>query len=124
MHERSKRPLVRQRDETAAADWAFGQMQRIVTGGEGGVANVHVARIKSLPRFFHTGYDEIYYVISGTGTVTLDEETSSLRPGSVVVIPAGVTHSLQATEGGELELVIFGAPPIPIADERARARPG
>ena len=68
-------------------------MQRIVTGGEGGVANVHVARVKSLPPFFHTGYDEVYYVVSGTGTVTLDGEISPLRPGSVVVIPAGVTHA-------------------------------
>ena len=95
-------------------------MQRIVTGGEGGVANVHVARVKSLPPFFHTGYDEVYYVVSGTGTVTLDGEISPLRPGSVVVIPAGVTHALQAAEGEELEFVIFGTPPIPITDDRAK----
>jgi mannose-1-phosphate guanylyltransferase len=120
MPDTRKQPLVRQRDETPAADWTFGQMQRIVTGGEGGVANVHVARVKNLPQFFHTGYDEIYYVISGTGTVTLDGEASPLRPGSVVVIPAGVTHSLAAAEGEELEFVILGTPPIPITDERAR----
>ena len=120
MPDREKQPLVRHRDETRPADWTFGQMQRIVTGGEGGVANVHVARTKSLPRFFHTGYDEVYYVLSGTGSVTLNGETSPLRPGSVVVIPAGVTHSLTASPGGELEFVIFGTPPIPITDERAR----
>jgi len=95
-------------------------MQRILTGGEGGVANVHVARTKSLPHFFHTGYDEVYYVTSGTGTVTLDGKASPLRPGSVVVIPAGVTHSLEASEGEELEFVIFGTPPLSIDDERAR----
>ena len=71
-----RKPLVRHRDETPAADWAFGQMQRIVTGGEGGVANVHVAKTNGLPPFFHTGYDEVYYVLSGTGTVTLNGRNS------------------------------------------------
>ena len=120
MPDASKQPLVRHRDETPPADWPWGQMQRILTGGEGGVANVHVARTKSLPHFFHTGYDEVYYVTSGTGTVTLDGKASPLRPGSVVVIPAGVTHSLEASEGEELEFVIFGTPPLSIDDERAR----
>jgi quercetin dioxygenase-like cupin family protein len=118
----AKQPVVRQRDETPFAEWPFGSMQRIVTGGEGGVANVHVAKIKNLPQFFHTGYDEIYYVLSGTGTITLDGKPSPLRPGSVAVIPAGAVHSLTASNDGELELVIFGTPPMSITDERAKPR--
>jgi mannose-6-phosphate isomerase-like protein (cupin superfamily) len=118
-----KHPLVRHRHETPAADWAFGEMRRIVMGGEGGVANVSCAKLKSLPAFYHTGYDEIYYIISGTGTVKLNNEPSRLQPGSVVVIPAGTSHSLEADPGQELEFVIFGSPPIPIEDERAKPRP-
>jgi mannose-6-phosphate isomerase-like protein (cupin superfamily) len=121
----TKQPVVRHRDETPPADWPFGQMHRIVTGGEGGVANVHVAMVtKRLPQFYHTGYDEIYYVVSGTGVITLDRITHPLRPGTVVVIPAGVLHSLEADPGQELEFVIFGAPPMPIEDERAKPRRG
>jgi mannose-6-phosphate isomerase-like protein (cupin superfamily) len=118
----AKQPLVRHRDTTPHADWPFGQMQRIVTGGEGGVANVHVAKVKSLPPFFHTGYDEIYYVLAGTGTVRLNGEPTRVQPGSVVVIPASVSHSLEADSGQELEFVIFGSPPISIEDERAKPR--
>jgi mannose-6-phosphate isomerase-like protein (cupin superfamily) len=117
-----KQPMVRQRDETPPAAWPFGQMQRIVTGGEGGTANVHVARTKGFPRFFHTGYDEVYYVLSGKGSVTLDGKASPLRPGSVVVIPAGVSHSVQSDPGLEVEFVIFGIPPMAIEDERANPR--
>jgi quercetin dioxygenase-like cupin family protein len=117
-----KQPLVRYRDETPSADWAFGEMQRIVTGGEGGVANIHVAKCSGLPPFFHTGYDEIYYVLSGTGKVTLNGITHPLRPGSVVVIPTGTSHALEIDPGQELEFVIFGTPPIPIDDERAKPR--
>jgi mannose-6-phosphate isomerase-like protein (cupin superfamily) len=119
-----KQPLVLHRDECLPSDWPFGQMQRIVTGGKGGVANVHVAKTQNLPHFFHTGYDEIYYVLSGTGIITLDEKEIPLRPGSIVVIPAGVRHSLEATEGEELEFVIFGTPPMSIEDERAKPRRG
>jgi mannose-6-phosphate isomerase-like protein (cupin superfamily) len=119
-----KQPLVLHRDETPPSDWPFGHMQRIVTGGKGGVANVHVAKTQNLPHFFHTGYDEIYYVLSGTGMVTLDGNTSPLRPGSVVVIPAGVRHSLEAAKGEELEFVIFRTPPMAIDDERAKPRRG
>jgi mannose-6-phosphate isomerase-like protein (cupin superfamily) len=117
-----KRPLVRQRDETPAADWPFGQMQRILTGGEGGIANVQVVRTGGLPPFFHTGYDEVYYVLAGTATVTLGDVAFPLRPGSVVVIPAGVSHALRVDPGQDLEFVIFGTPPMPVDDERAKPR--
>jgi len=38
-------PLVRHRDQTAPIDCPYGHVQRIVTGGEGGVANVHAVKI-------------------------------------------------------------------------------
>lgn len=120
--ELSKRPLVRHRHEADSIDCPFGHVQRIVTGGEGGIANVHVVKItKGLPHV-HDGYDEAYYFLSGTGTITLGRETSRVNSGTVAIIPAGVPHRLQAEPGGELEFVIFGAPPMPLEDERARPR--
>jgi mannose-6-phosphate isomerase-like protein (cupin superfamily) len=118
-----KQPIVRHREETPVAPWAFGEMQRIVTGGDGGVANVHVAKgVANLPTFYHTGYDEIYYITSGEGTVTLNGVSTPIRPGSVVVIPSGVTHALEAEPDRPFEFVIFGSPPIGIEDERAKPR--
>jgi mannose-6-phosphate isomerase-like protein (cupin superfamily) len=119
-----KTPLVRQRDEPPSIDCPFGYVQRIVTGGEGGVANVHLVKITKGTPHLHDGYDETYYVLSGTGTITLGQETYPLRPGSVAVIPAGVLHSLEANPGQGLEFVIFGTPPMSIDDERARPRKG
>jgi mannose-6-phosphate isomerase-like protein (cupin superfamily) len=118
---REKQPLVRHRDETPSADWPFGRMQRIVTG-EGGIANVQVATTNGLPPFFHTAYDEVYYVLSGTATIKLNEKPYRLRPGSVVIIPAGTSHALEIDPGQELEFVIFGTPPMAIDDERAKPR--
>jgi mannose-6-phosphate isomerase-like protein (cupin superfamily) len=118
----SRLPLVRQRDETPPTDCPYGHVQRIVTGGEGGIANVHTVKVTRGTTHVHTGYDEVYYVLSGTGSITLGEEVFPLRPGSVAAIPAGVPHSLEADPGEELEFVIFGAPPMTMDDERARPK--
>ena len=115
-----KKPLVRYRDETEPRQCPFGHVRRIVTGGEGGVANVHVVRVTNGLPHVHADYDEVYYVLSGKGTITLDDETHALSPGTVAVIPAGVAHSLEADAGTELEFIIFGTPAMAIDDERAR----
>ena len=116
----SKQPLVRQRQDVEPIKCPFGHVQRVVTGGEGGIANVHVVKIaKGLPHV-HAGYDEVYYFLSGTGTITLAEETTAVKPGTVAIIPAGVPHSLEADPGLELEFVIFGIPPMSLEDERAK----
>ena len=117
-----KQPLVRHRDQTPPLDCPFGHVERIVTGGEGGVANVHVVKVTQGTPHIHSGYDEVYFVLSGTGTITLDQKTHPLRPGTVVVIPAGVPHSLEAEAGQELEFVIFGTPPMAMDDARAKPK--
>ena len=119
-----RQPLVHHRDETQPIDCPYGCVQRIVTGGQGGIANVHVVKITKGTPHLHQGYDEVYYVLAGMGTITLGQEVHPLRPGSVAVIPAGVMHSLEAGQGQELEFVIFGTPPMSIDDERARPRKG
>ena len=112
-------PIVRYLDETEALSCPYGDVRRVVTGGEGGVANVHIVRVTRGNRHFHTGYNEVYYILSGSGIVTIGEDSHALRPGAVVVIPAGVPHSLQSDTDMPLEFVIFGTPPIPLDDARA-----
>jgi hypothetical protein len=60
-----KAPLVRHRDETQPINCPFGHVKRIVTGGEGGVANVHVVKITKGTPYLHQGYDETTAVNSG-----------------------------------------------------------
>jgi mannose-6-phosphate isomerase-like protein (cupin superfamily) len=47
------------------------------------------------------GQDEIYYIVSGRGTLRLGEETHPIKPGTVVYIPAGCFHALNNSDGGE-----------------------
>ena len=114
-----KTALVRYEDQAEPIACPYGDVRRVVTGGEGGVANVHVVRVTRGGLHYHRAYDETYYLLAGTGSITLGDQTHALRPGAVVVIPAGVPHSLASDTEAPLEFVIFGTPGMPISDPRA-----
>lgn len=115
-----KRSLVRYRSETDKTICPYGNVERIVTGGDGGIANVHVVTVTRGDKHLHRGYDEVYYVLSGSGTITIGEEEHHLRPGAVAVIPAGTAHAICADNGASIEFIIFGTPPMNMDDERAK----
>lgn len=94
----------------------------MVTGGDGGVANVHVVSVTRGGAHVHEGYDEVYYVLEGTGTLTMAGEDHALRPGAVAVVPRGVPHAVEADDGRPIEFIIFGVPGMPISDAAARPR--
>jgi mannose-6-phosphate isomerase-like protein (cupin superfamily) len=49
--------------------------------------------------------DEIYYVLSGTGTMVLDGKSVDITPGTAVLTRPGSSHSLKQT--GREDLVIL-----------------
>ena len=106
-------------DETDPIDCPYGNVRRVVTGGQFGSPNIHVVRVSRGGEHYHREYDEVYYVTAGQGTMIMNQEEFPLRPGAVVGIPAGVVHELFAEEGTELEFVIIGIPGMPINDDRA-----
>ena len=57
--------------------------------------------------------DEIYYVLSGTGTMTLDGKTVNITPGTAVLTRTGSSHSLKQTGSDDLVILINyeAAPP-------------
>jgi mannose-6-phosphate isomerase-like protein (cupin superfamily) len=50
--------------------------------------------------------DEIYYVLSGTGQMTLDGKTVDIKPGTAVLTRTGSTHSLKQTGSEDLVIMI------------------
>jgi mannose-6-phosphate isomerase-like protein (cupin superfamily) len=52
--------------------------------------------------------DELYYVVSGRGAVTVGEETRDVGPGSLVFVAASVPHRFHSITERLQILVVFG----------------
>ena len=50
--------------------------------------------------------DEIYYVLSGRGTMTLDGKTVDITPGTAVLTRTGSSHSLKQSGSDDLVILI------------------
>ena len=50
--------------------------------------------------------DEIYYVLSGRGSMTLDGKTVEITPGTAVLTRTGSSHSLKQVGGEDLVIMI------------------
>jgi len=54
-------------------------------------------------------FEELYYVLSGTGVITIDGEPHEIDPDDAVLVPTGVDHGLYATGDQPLRiLLLFG----------------
>jgi len=54
---------------------------------------------------------EVYYVVSGHGTMRIDDEASEVRAGDAVVIPAGSVQWIECRGSEVLEFVALVSPP-------------
>ncbi len=54
--------------------------------------------------------DEVYYIIGGSGQITVAAENRAVRAGSVVFVAAGVEHRFH-TITEDLKILVFFAPP-------------
>ena len=76
-------------------------------------------------RHFHRETEEIYYILSGTGEMTVGEDTSEVSAGDAVYIPVNNVHTLKntGTEPMKIMLVCGAAhsfsDSFPVADDQA-----
>ena len=82
------------RDPAEVTPWAetCGQIRCLVEEKDGAAAEVHHVEIHDARLDYHERTDEFYYVISGQGTMVLDDEQIELHAGVVVYVPRGVKH--------------------------------
>ena len=65
-----------------------------------------------------TGHEEVYVVLAGTGTATVDGEEVSLVPGDYLRVGAAASRQLAAGDDG-MTFIAIGAQPKPAYDGRA-----
>jgi mannose-6-phosphate isomerase-like protein (cupin superfamily) len=54
--------------------------------------------------------EEIYFVLSGEGEISVDEETRHVIPGDATWIPAGAAHSLRNSSKQDLLILVVASP--------------
>jgi len=62
-------------------------------------------------RHYHRVTEEIYFVLKGQGKMEVEGETTHVRPGDAVLIPAGAWHQLENNGTSELRILCCCAPP-------------
>jgi len=55
----------------------------------------------------HEKGEEYYFVIEGTGIMTLDGEEYEMGPGDISVVYAGGSHGLRNESDGDLRILVF-----------------
>jgi len=56
--------------------------------------------------YHHQDVDEIYYILSGTGELTLNGQRSMVGPGTAVLTRPGSSHGLRQVGSDDLVLII------------------
>jgi mannose-6-phosphate isomerase-like protein (cupin superfamily) len=73
----------------------------------------YVSLAKLQPSLFyephsHDDHEEIYYIISGKGSIKIGKEVERFRDGDIIYIPEKITHSI-INDGEEMvEFLAFG----------------
>ena len=82
------------RDPADVEPWVetCGRIRPLIEEQDEAAAEVHHVEIDNAKLHYHERTDEFYYVISGQGTMTLDDEEIELHTGVVVYVPRGVRH--------------------------------
>lgn len=101
--------LVRHEGEVPREQSTFGFRDRLISREDENVAAwVHAVDIDEAKPHYHKRATELYYVLEGEGTVTLDGQEHAVRKGSLVHIPPGVVHGAK----GRMRVLVVGVPDI------------
>ena len=65
----------------------------------------------------HRQIEEIYFVISGRGLMTVGDETREVEAGDAIYIPRGQRHTLENTGTDPIKLVLVCGPAFFYEDE-------
>ena len=111
--EPSRPPIVRHIDDIEPIRSACGSSSRIITRHDGAVMGLHVVRIKAAECHYHIRTTEIYHILEGEGTLTVDRESYELSPGVTIYVPPGLEHG----GDGDFRSIVICAPPFDPEDQ-------
>lgn len=116
----SQKTLVRHPGQVPRERSSCGWRDRLISREDAELkpaAWAHVVDIDGAKPHYHKVATELYYVLEGSGTVTLDGVEHAVEQGSLVHIPPQVTHSAS----GRMRVLVVGIPDIADDDYFAAA---
>ncbi len=103
--------LVRHEADVPTERSTCGFRHRLISREDAGIgvaAWAHTVDIDGARQHYHKRCTELYYVLDGEGTITLDGVTHDMRAGSLVHIPPGIVHGAS----GRMRVLVIGIPDI------------
>jgi len=65
----------------------------------------------------HRELEEIYYIVSGSGLMTIGSESRPVRGGDAIYVPRGSRHTLENTGDSPIRLLVACGPAFYYEDE-------
>jgi len=81
---------------------------------KGLVATEHATiavQMGNVAKHFHSGADEIQYIVEGSGTAWLGDSKREIRPGMLIIIPKGTHHAGRESTSGRFKALAIKIPP-------------
>ena len=81
---------------------------------KGLVATEHATiavQMGNVAKHFHSGADEIQYIVEGSGTAWLGDSKREIRPGMLIIIPKGTHHAGSESTSGRFKTLSIKIPP-------------
>ena len=73
---------------------------------------------KTVAPHHHEVLEEIYYILSGSGMMTVGDESQAVGAGDAIYIPKNNVHSLTNTGDEEMKLLLVCGPAFYFEDHR------
>ncbi len=74
------------------------------------LAEARIAPGLTTPPHYHPKTEEIYYIVAGSGLMTIDGEQQLVGPADAISIPPGATHQIHNSGDDELVLLCCCCP--------------
>ena len=84
---------------------------KMLAVADGATAQVQIGTVA---KHYHADANEIQIVVSGSGTEWLGDKQVALKPGTMLIIPAGTPHG--GTTDANLKIAAFKTPPQAATD--------
>lgn len=106
-------PYICHRKDILPVSCPCGESRRLITREHSPNVGLHITHITQGKRHYHKKTTEIYYVLTGSGTIECEGQCYALSPGMAVYIPPGVAHR----GWGDFEAIIVTCPAFDPEDE-------